>query len=240
MKKLLPGLAGGVLGALLFSSLPAVAALAEEALTSISITSASGLSGAGTVDSPLAFTGTTTAAISTSAAAPQYACSLATATCQTNSATNDATTSATVGAFTWKPTVNVTDGDVIYDFQNSAAAHLLTINEQGKGTFLDDLQVTGGEIYFGGVENGSYLSATSTVLYLGAGNNWHLAVDSASGNVEVRSTDYLRIAKTFAGAATATDCDAAGEAGRLTIDTTNNRLYYCNGAAWQYVNEDVP
>lgn len=39
-----------------------------------------------------------------------------------------------------------------------------------------------------------------------------------------------------AGAPTGTDCDADDERGKLYIDTTNNRLYVCNGATrgWDY------
>lgn len=47
----------------------------------------------------------------------------------------------------------------------------------------------------------------------------------------------LQFGATSAGAPTATDCDANSERGRLSIDTTNNRLYVCNGATrgWDYV-----
>jgi hypothetical protein len=43
--------------------------------------------------------------------------------------------------------------------------------------------------------------------------------------------------KTFAGAPTSTDCNADIQRGRMTIDTTNFRLYICNGATrgWDYV-----
>ena len=56
------------------------------------------------------------------------------------------------------------------------------------------------------------------------------------GEVEVTSDAYLRIAKSSAGAPPAADCDSDAEAGRMTTDTTNNRLYVCRGAArgWDY------
>jgi hypothetical protein len=44
-------------------------------------------------------------------------------------------------------------------------------------------------------------------------------------------TDYPRLIKNFAGAPTAADCDAAGEVGRVTYDTTNNRWYVCTSSA---------
>lgn len=48
---------------------------------------------------------------------------------------------------------------------------------------------------------------------------------------------YFQFAKTSAGAPPAADCDNNAERGRLSISTTNNRLYICNGASrgWDYV-----
>lgn len=48
---------------------------------------------------------------------------------------------------------------------------------------------------------------------------------------------WARLPKTNAGAPAATDCDADAEGGRWVRDTTNNRLYICNGATrgWDYV-----
>lgn len=55
----------------------------------------------------------------------------------------------------------------------------------------------------------------------------HLSIESG----------YVRFSKTSTGAPTAGDCDNDAERGRLVIDTSNNRLYICNGAsrAWDYV-----
>jgi len=51
----------------------------------------------------------------------------------------------------------------------------------------------------------------------------------------VANGGYAQFEKTFAGAPTAGDCDAAAELGRLTFDTTNSRFYYCTGATgWVY------
>lgn len=49
---------------------------------------------------------------------------------------------------------------------------------------------------------------------------------------------YFQFAKTSTGAPADADCDSDSERGRLTIDTTNNRLYVCNGAVrkWDFVN----
>jgi hypothetical protein len=68
----------------------------------------------------------------------------ATSTNTITSATADATTSTTVGAFTFKPTVNITDGDIVYDFENSAGAHTLMLDEQGRVYMLDNKELCWG------------------------------------------------------------------------------------------------
>src|SRR5690242_596944 len=101
-----------------------------------SVTTSSGLSGSGLAGDPLAFTGTTTAAISTSAAAPQFSCTKTDATCRLSSATADSTTSATVGSFTLKAGADITASDLLLDVQDSAGAHALTVTEAGAATAL--------------------------------------------------------------------------------------------------------
>ena len=56
--------------------------------------------------------------------------------------TPDAITSTSVGAITLKSTVNVTDGDLVLDVQNSAAGHIFKCNEQGLCTALTALVAT--------------------------------------------------------------------------------------------------
>jgi len=65
-------------------------------------------------------------------------------------------------------------------------------------------------------------------------------VEITNGNLTITGGDvvvtdgYLTITKTFAGAPTPGDCTAS-TLGRFAIDTTNNRLYICMGAAgWKY------
>lgn len=57
------------------------------------------------------------------------------------------------------------------------------------------------------------------------------------GDTIVTDDGYLQAEKTSAGAPTSGDCDASGELGRFVTDTTNNRLYFCNGATrlWDYM-----
>jgi len=57
------------------------------------------------------------------------------------------------------------------------------------------------------------------------------------GDTIITADGYLQFKKTSAGAPTAGDCNASGELGRMVIDTSNNRLYICNGATrqWDYI-----
>lgn len=177
-----------------------------------------------------------------SGSASQYSCSKTDGTCQFSSATADGTTSSTVGSFTFKAGANINAADLLFDVQDSAGAHALTVTEAGKVSSLSHVQVGGGIIYFGGVENGAYIQSDSpSRVYNGVDNNWATLVDGATADFQIRSTWYLKAQKSFAGAPTGTDCDAAGELGRIAIDTTNHRIYWCEGAAgWYYANEDVP
>lgn len=56
------------------------------------------------------------------------------------------------------------------------------------------------------------------------------------GDLIATSDGFLKFEKTTAGAPSNADCNADDERGRLVIDTTNNRLYICNGLSrgWDY------
>ena len=58
----------------------------------------------------------------------------------------------------------------------------------------------------------------------------------STGSALTASTGFLQFQNSGA-APTGTDCDADSEAGRFFLDTTNERLYVCNGASrgWDYV-----
>lgn len=71
--------------------------------------------------------------------------------------------------------------------------------------------------------------------------------NSFAGNIGIGTTNpqsalhvpdgkYAQFADNNAGAPPAGDCDNDAERGRLSIDTSNNRLYVCNGATrgWDY------
>ncbi|MCJ7740151.1 hypothetical protein MUP32_02410, partial [Candidatus Microgenomates bacterium] len=61
--------------------------------------------------------------------------------------------------------------------------------------------------------------------------------DSSMSSYYITASGYLRFSNSSAGAPAAGDCDETGERGRMAIDTTNNRLYVCNGATrlWDYI-----
>ena len=86
-------------------------------------------------------------------------------------------------------------------------------------------------LLFGTILDGAftYRMKLSSEGYLGIGTT------APTDLFDVASTGYPRFRKNFAGAPTAGDCDAAGEVGRMTYDTTNNRWYVCTSASgWVY------
>lgn len=290
-----------LLGALFALALQPAASWAMDelqGLASVSVTSSSGLSGAGTTDSPLACTAASASAagcvdtgaqtlagaknFSTSVQSPAAILGTVDAgtyvatgglfhslktdgTLTIRSDTADGTTSGTVGALTLKCGADIASADLCLDVQDSAGNHRLTVTEAG-AVAMASISNTMGRVAVNGSPNTSYAvasygagtngafhgqnsTASSDVLTIaldGVGTTGAIDADGtytslkASGDTIVAvSGAYSRF--TFnAGAPTATDCDAAGESGRIAIDTSNNRFYFCNGAAWQYVNEDVP
>lgn len=101
---------------------------------------------------------------------------------------------------------------------------------------------SGSVVNFASGDSHSYIyRSVSNTLRVGDGVNsqfvsGRLMSQSTSGDgVSVASGSYARFDKTFAGAPTAGDCDDAAEQGRIAIDTTNHRFYWCQGAAgWKY------
>jgi len=96
---------------------------------------------------------------------------------------------------------------------------------------------------FWGIAGNLYLSAVND-----AQGSWSDAlvlsrtgttIDTLTVNSTLYVPDgkYVQFGDNNAGAPPAADCDSDTELGRLSIDTTNNRLYVCNGATrgWDYV-----
>ncbi|MEX5219715.1 MAG: hypothetical protein NW701_17935 [Nitrospira sp.] len=68
-------------------------------------------------------------------------------------------------------------------------------------------------------------------------NNVGIGTATPQSPLHVPDGKYAQFEDNNAGAPAAGDCDNNAERGRMSIDTTNNRLYICNGATrgWDYV-----
>lgn len=90
-------------------------------------------------------------------------------------------------------------------------------------------------------------SGAKSLIDLQIGGVSQFVVDAGTGNVGIGTTTpqstlhvpdgkYAQFEDNNAGAPPGADCDADTERGRMSIDTTNNRLYICNGATrgWDY------
>jgi hypothetical protein len=69
-----------------------------------------------------------------------------TSTMLISSDTSNATATSTVGTITLKATEDIASSDLVVDVQSSAAAHLLSVNELGDLTILDDFVFGGGDV----------------------------------------------------------------------------------------------
>ena len=86
------------------------------------------------------------------------------------------------------------------------------------------------------IENGDG-NAYNGELRLG-GIDVYGSVLAGSASIGGSAGEYLQFKNSATGAPPAVDCDDDSERGRMSIDTTNNRLYICNGAVrgWDYVS----
>lgn len=73
---------------------------------------------------------------------------------------------------------------------------------------------------------------SGNLIVNGASSQVGVGVSTVAPNtlLEVGSGGYLQFDKTSAGAPPVNDCNDNAERGRMSIDTTNNLLYICNGA----------
>lgn len=244
--------------------------VAEGGLNSVSITSSSGLSGDGTSDSPLACTAASASAagcVSTSAQTFAGNKTVLGAAGQTGTTalfavgnpdggqsllstmagggtllqTSTDTTPTTAAAWDTRHTVVAGVGGTAgsglacsYN-QTSNISQCMSLSPGVAWRELD-FRTSSMNFYVGSGATSALAISSAGVVSAGLGVN----INQGTGDALVVGTGYLRMNVSAAGAPTGTDCDAAGELGRLFIDTTNNRFYWCNGTAWQYVNEDVP
>ncbi len=84
----------------------------------------------------------------------------------------------------------------------------------------------------------AYFSGSLIVNGAGAELGAGVAAVTPGSLLEVGSGGYLQFDKSSAGAPPSGDCNGNEKRGRIAVDTTNNRLYICNGAVrgWDYVN----
>lgn len=124
---------------------------------------------------------------------------------------------------------------------------------QDGGLAYGFIQVEGvGGTYAAGTLNNSLLIGTQagtgdhiqflprgvvTLTIRGDTNNVGIGTEAPQSTLHVPDGKYAQFEDNNAGAPPSGDCDADAERGRMSIDTTNNRLYICNGATrgWDYV-----
>ncbi len=150
-------------------------------------------------------------------------------------------------------------GDAIWTYQTSSDSgtqnRLRVVSPNSTWTIeLRAHDTKGSSLASLGSNLGIFVPNGDTIRFLDASENIGLVVDptneliagsvasggnlalsgsthNTKGDVVIHSTSYLRFDKTSSGAPSAGDCDDDGDRGRLVIDTTNDRLYLCNGGA---------
>lgn len=88
---------------------------------------------------------------------------------------------------------------------------------------------------FMGDQAGVNVTANGVMVILGG--NVGIGTASPQSALHVPDGKYMQVEDNNAGAPPGADCDNNAERGRLSLDTTNNRLYICNGATrgWDYM-----
>ncbi|MBI4656931.1 MAG: hypothetical protein HY746_09345 [Elusimicrobia bacterium] len=147
-------------------------------------------------------------------------------------------------AFYYGVTQDVIPNGVISNYAGTAIITFLNNGNVGIGTTGPGsrFEVVGGSSTFRGSDSNSAIAG-----FTDAGGNYRVMI-STTGNVGIGTTSpqstlhvpdgkYAQFEDNNAGVPPAADCDADAERGRFSIDTTNNRLYICNGATrgWDYI-----
>ena len=93
---------------------------------------------------------------------------------------------------------------------------------------------TEGTFFYGGAAAGT---TPTPLMALLNGGNVGIGTTSPQSTLHVPDGKYAQFEDNNAGAPPAGDCDNNAERGRMSIDTTNNLLYVCNGATrgWDYI-----
>ncbi|MGE3340972.1 MAG: hypothetical protein AB7J46_03535 [Candidatus Altimarinota bacterium] len=100
----------------------------------------------------------------------------------------------------------------------------------GRFEINDDVSVTGTLTTSLGIVSGGTVNFASASVGIGT--------DSPESALQVADGYYAQFSDQNAGTPPSLDCDDDAELGRLSIDTANERLYICNGAArgWDHVD----
>jgi hypothetical protein len=139
-----------------------------------------------------------------------------------------------VGSVVWAQSVGPSGGSGV----TLDTAQTITGNKTFSGTVASSAGL--GRDGAGSVQGLSFSGAATilrgSIVYIQetSGNSTYQSCSSAE--CRTGSATYLATGKTSAGAPTAADCDNDAEIGRMAVDTTNERLYVCNGATrgWDY------
>lgn len=164
-----------------------------------------------------------------------------------NTATGAVTYNTAVGAYALKGSATPANNT---GTNNTALGHsaLTAVTSGGSnvavGALAGDSITTGGSNILIGYNIDTPAATTSNHLNIGntiygdlSTGNVGIGTATPQSALHVPDGKYAQFEDNNAGAPPAADCDNAAERGRLSIDTTNNRLYVCNGATrgWDYV-----
>ncbi len=119
-----------------------------------------------------------------------------------------------------------------------ASSNNLDMYALGNLKFYNDTDNTNigteGTFFYGGAAAGT---TPTPLMVLLNGGNVGIGTTSPQSTLHVPDGKYAQFEDNNAGAPPAGDCDNNAERGRMSIDTTNNLLYVCNGATrgWDYL-----
>lgn len=150
-------------------------------------------------------------------------------------------TNKRLGIGTTNPTQRLTIGSTAQTFNNLSLVSSLT--QSLSFSDIDGLVVQGVLKYHHSCDAFQmYTTSPQGMIYLrggnvGIGTFGPDCTGSAPPSLLTVSGGYFQFTQSSTGPPLSTDCDSDTERGRMVVDTTNNRLYICNGAAreWDYI-----
>ncbi len=131
--------------------------------------------------------------------------------------------------------VPITTSPAVYVSNNGSTNLVVRDSINDVETKLSSISGSGN---VGTVSNRSFNIATNntTRISITSGGNVGIGTIGAVSPFHVANGFYAQFENNTAGPPPAVDCDDDTERGRISIDTSNNRLYVCNGAlrGWDY------